>query len=99
MASLQIVRKPGLSRLLERQDSRTTRRSRGYRIWSVGARSSASATTFIHTGGHFQDLNSLIPAGSGFELTDATSINRFGQIVANAYTTNGQRHALLLKPS
>ena len=54
---------------------------------------------FIYTGGHFQDLNSLIPAGSGFELTDATSINHSGQIVANAYTTNGQRHALLLNPS
>jgi probable HAF family extracellular repeat protein len=54
---------------------------------------------FMYTGGHFQDLNSLIPAGSGFELTDATSINHSGQIVANAYTTNGQRHALLLNPS
>ena len=54
---------------------------------------------FIYTGGHFQDLNSLIPAGSGFELTDATAINHSGQIVANAYTANGQRHTLLLNPS
>ncbi len=55
---------------------------------------------FIHTSSGFQDLNSLIPAGSGYELTDAAGINDSGQIIATAYnTTNGQNHAFLLSPS
>jgi hypothetical protein len=41
------------------------------------------------------DLNSLLPAGTGFILTTATGINTQGQIVANA--TNG--HAYLLTPA
>jgi probable HAF family extracellular repeat protein len=55
---------------------------------------------FICTGGRFQDLNGLIPAGSGFVLDNATSINANGQIIANGIsTTNGQGHAFLLNPS
>jgi probable HAF family extracellular repeat protein len=55
---------------------------------------------FIYSGGHFQDLNSLIPAGSGLVLTDATGINDKGQIVADAHnTTSGQNRAVLLNPS
>ena len=54
---------------------------------------------FIHTAGGFQDLNNLIPAGSPWELVDATGINNAGQIVANAYnTTTYQHHAVLLNP-
>jgi probable HAF family extracellular repeat protein len=52
---------------------------------------SAGFHAFIYSGGHFQDLNRLIPAGSGLELTDATGINDKGQIVADAHSTaNGQ---------
>lgn len=42
-----------------------------------------------------QDLNTLIPAGSGYQIRNATAINDNGQIVANT-TSN---HALLLTPS
>jgi probable HAF family extracellular repeat protein len=52
---------------------------------------------FIYQGGTFQDLNSLIPAGSGWELTDAVAVNDNGQILVDATsTTTGQDHALLL---
>jgi probable HAF family extracellular repeat protein len=46
-----------------------------------------------------QNLNNLIPAGSGVTLEDATAINDNGQIVANGYNANGQEHAFLLTPS
>jgi probable HAF family extracellular repeat protein len=49
----------------------------------------------IDNGGTVQNLNTLIPAGSGYQIQDATAINDNGQIVANA-TDN---HALLLNPS
>ena len=42
-----------------------------------------------------QNLNTLIPAGSGYQILNATAINDNDQIVAN--TTNN--HALLLTPS
>jgi hypothetical protein len=52
---------------------------------------------FIYTGGHFQDLNNLIPAGSGYLLTNAVGINNKGQILVDASTTSTfQNHALLL---
>lgn len=54
----------------------------------------------IYTGGKFQDLNNLIPAGSGFVLTGASGVNDNGQIVADgSTTTTGQNHAFLLTPS
>jgi|SRR5450755_2559584 len=56
--------------------------------------------TFTYTGGRFEDLNSLIPAGSGFVLTGASGINNSGQIIASATdTANGTFHALLPDPS
>lgn len=55
---------------------------------------------FVYSGGKFQDLNNLIPAGSGFELTNATGINDTGQIVVTGYdASNGQNHALVLTPN
>jgi hypothetical protein len=44
-----------------------------------------------------QDLNGLIPAGTGWILNSATSINDAGQI-AGAGTLNGAQHAFLLVP-
>lgn len=44
------------------------------------------------------DLNSLIPADSGWHLREATAINNRGQIVANGYHPVLGTHALLLKP-
>ena len=54
----------------------------------------------IDTGGTVQNLNNLIPAGSGYQIQNATAINDNGQIVANATNTvTGQTHALLLTAS
>ncbi len=52
---------------------------------------------FLYTSGKMQDLNDLIPAGSGWELSVATGINDRGQIVGNGLI-GGQTHAFLLTP-
>ena len=55
---------------------------------------------FVYSNGTLQNLNNLIPAGSGYQIQNATGINDNGQIVANADdTATGQTHALLLNPS
>jgi probable HAF family extracellular repeat protein len=55
---------------------------------------------FVYSNGTLQNLNTLIPAGSGYQIQNATGINDNGQIVANADdTATGQTHALLLNPS
>jgi len=51
----------------------------------------------IDTGGTVQNLNTLIPAGSGYQIQDATAINNNGQILASA--TGGSSGAVLLNPS
>jgi probable HAF family extracellular repeat protein len=54
----------------------------------------------IDSGGTVQNLNDLIPAGSPYQIQNATAINDNGQIVADAYdTATNQAHALLLTPS
>ena len=54
----------------------------------------------IYSGGTLQNLNKLIPAGSPYQIQNATGINDNGQIVADAYdTATNQGHALLLTPS
>ncbi|MEA2175687.1 MAG: hypothetical protein QOD00_3279 [Blastocatellia bacterium] len=50
---------------------------------------------FIYDGGQMSDLNALIPASSGWILTNAYDINNNGQIVGKG-TINGQTHAYLL---
>jgi probable HAF family extracellular repeat protein len=55
---------------------------------------------FVYSNGTLQNLNNLIPAGSRYQIQNATGINDNGQIVANADdTASGQTHALLLNPS
>jgi probable HAF family extracellular repeat protein len=55
---------------------------------------------FVDSGGTVQNLNTLIPAASGYQIQNATGINDNGQIVANAiHIATGQTHALLLTPS
>ena len=55
---------------------------------------------FVYNGGTLQNLNNLIPAGSGYQIQNATGINDNGQIVANATdTATNQGHALLLTPN
>jgi probable HAF family extracellular repeat protein len=52
---------------------------------------------FVYSSGKIKDLNSMIPAGSGWVLIEADSINATGQIVGMG-THNGQEHAYLLTP-
>jgi probable HAF family extracellular repeat protein len=83
-------------------------------LWSNGAMTDLGSTfspaavnasgvivggQFVYSGGTLQNLNNLIPAGSGYQIQSATGINDNGQIVANATdTATGQTHALLLAP-
>jgi probable HAF family extracellular repeat protein len=53
---------------------------------------------FIYANGVMTDLNSLIPANSGFTLNQAGGINSTGQIVVNGVDSAGKNHALLLDP-
>ena len=52
---------------------------------------------FVYSNGKMQDLNRLIPAGSGWVLTTAYGINDAGQIVGYG-THNKQQRAFLLTP-
>jgi probable HAF family extracellular repeat protein len=49
-------------------------------------------------GGPAVDLNTLVPPGSGLQLTQATSINDRGEIAGWASTSDGNNHAFLLIP-
>jgi hypothetical protein len=53
----------------------------------------------IDSGGTIQDLDNLLPAGSGVTLNTAVGINGNGQIVANGAETTGPDHAFLLTPN
>lgn len=53
----------------------------------------------IDSAGTVQDLNSLIPAGSGYQITYATGINDNGQIIAQASGPASSDAAVLLNPS
>jgi probable HAF family extracellular repeat protein len=44
------------------------------------------------------NLNTLIPPNSGYTLTDAIAINDNGQILCDATTPTGSKHAVLLTP-
>jgi probable HAF family extracellular repeat protein len=53
---------------------------------------------FYYRDGMMQDLNNLIPAGSGWELTYATAINDAEQIVGWGLINGQGPHAFLLTP-
>jgi probable HAF family extracellular repeat protein len=61
----------------------------------VGKNSPTTACLF--NGGLKQDLNTLIPGGSGWTLSNAEAINNYGQIVGYG-TIGGNTHAFLLTP-
>ena len=44
------------------------------------------------------NLNTLIPSGTGFILTDAVAINESGQILCDGTNASGNEHAVLLSP-
>lgn len=52
---------------------------------------------FVYSAGKMKDLNKMIPAGSGWVLTEASGINSAGQIVGFG-THNGRSRAFLLTP-
>jgi probable HAF family extracellular repeat protein len=54
---------------------------------------------FLYSNGTLQDLNNLVPPGSGVTLDDATGINDNGQIVVNGRNSIGQEHSFLLTPT
>jgi probable HAF family extracellular repeat protein len=53
---------------------------------------------FLVTSSGLVNLNSLIPSGTGFTLTDAVAINNAGQILCDANNSGGVEHAVLLTP-
>jgi probable HAF family extracellular repeat protein len=54
----------------------------------------------VDAGSGLLNLNNLVPAGSGFTLTNAVGVNNNGQIVANgSNNATGQTNAFLLSPS
>lgn len=65
----------------------------------VGASESAGLTlhAFLYSEGEMQDLNKLIPADSGWLLSEARGINDAGQIVGVGIV-NGQQRAFVLTP-
>jgi probable HAF family extracellular repeat protein len=54
---------------------------------------------FLYSGGIMTDLNSLLPANSGWRLESASAINDSGQIVGYGINPEGQTHAFLLDTS
>lgn len=48
--------------------------------------------------GKMQDLNELVPHGSGLTLIEAESVNDAGQIVCSAEDSQGNLHSVLLTP-
>ncbi len=52
---------------------------------------------FVFSGGKMKDLNTLIPAGSGWTLNEAFAVNNAGQIVGLG-VHNGQSRGFLLTP-
>lgn len=63
----------------------------------VGASDSVVSTlhAFLYSAGRMRDLNALIPANSGWVLTEARDINNLGQIVGTGIK-DGQQRAFLL---
>jgi probable HAF family extracellular repeat protein len=53
---------------------------------------------FLFIDGKAIDLNSQLPANSGWILSSATGINNKGQIIGDGTNAAGQFHAFLLTP-
>ncbi len=68
------------------------------RVVGTAQTSSGTSHAFLWNNGTMRDLNSLLPAKSGWELTTALDINNKGQI-AGSGKFNGQTRAFLLTPT
>jgi probable HAF family extracellular repeat protein len=53
---------------------------------------------FLYSGGALTDLNTLLPAGSGWVLSDASGINDSGQIVGTGINSLGEERAFVMTP-
>ena len=62
--------------------------------WRILVGGQQRLRAFLYEDGRMKDMNGLIPAGSGWQLTGAQAINESGQIVG-AGTTNNQTRAFL----
>jgi probable HAF family extracellular repeat protein len=65
----------------------------------VGSAGNPAGVTraILYSNGAMQDLNTLLPAGSGWILREASAINNAGEIVGFG-KHNGATRAFLLKP-
>ncbi len=64
-----------------------------------GSTEFVTSAAFVYSNGVLQNLNNLIPAGSGYTLIEATAINDNGQIVAIAQSSGSAvYHTVLLTP-
>lgn len=54
---------------------------------------------YIASSKGYVNLNTLIPANSGYTLTDSIAINDAGQILCDASTPTSAKHAVLLTPT
>jgi len=66
--------------------------------WSDNSSGERHAFLYDSTNG-MKDLNSLIPADSGWTIHEARAINNYGQIAATGYKEGVGQHALLLSPT
>jgi probable HAF family extracellular repeat protein len=64
----------------------------------VSDSSAGAQRAVLFDGGEVRDLNGLIPAGTGWVLTEARDINDRGQIVGSG-VVDGQVRAFLLTPA
>ena len=72
--------------------------SYAYDINNAGQVVGEAGGPFLWEDGVMQNLNDLVPQGSGLTLAYPNAINDAGQIVATAYDAQGVPHAVLLNP-
>jgi probable HAF family extracellular repeat protein len=63
------------------------------------AANNTNTHAFVYMTGTMYDLNNLIPANSGWVLTNATGINDVGEIVGYGTNPSGQADSFLLTPT
>ena len=66
--------------------------------FSVRPRKPGRQFAMIHLNGTWVDLNTLIPANSGFNLIEANAINDSGQILCTAESSSSLNSTILLTP-
>src|SRR5947207_3194529 len=73
--------------------------SRGQVVGSSFPCAGGPSRAFLWESGSIIDLNTLVPAGSELQLTEATFINDSGEIAAQAVLPSGDTRAVLLVPA